>query len=77
MKETKTMNTHTASEAINTASDKINSDWFLLGAIGSIVASLVLHQMDKKEEANFVGHWAPTFLAFGLYSKLLKMGGKE
>ena len=65
------------SQAINNASEKINSDWFLIGAVGSILASLVLHQMDKKDEANFVGHWAPTFLAFGLYSKLLKMGGKE
>ena len=71
------MNTPNPSQAINNASEKINSDWFLIGAVGSIVASLVLHQMDKKDEANFVGHWAPTFLAFGLYSKLLKMGGKE
>jgi hypothetical protein len=65
------------STAVNNVTDKLNSDWFLVAALGSIVASLVLHQMDKKDEANFVGHWAPTFLAFGLYSKLLKMGGKE
>ena len=70
------MHTNTASEAINTASDKINSDWFLIAAVGSIAASLILRQMDKKDEANFVGHWAPTFIAFGLYSKLLKMGVK-
>lgn len=71
------MSTPSPSQAVNTAADKVNSDWFLIGALGSIVASLVLHQMDKKDEANFVGHWAPTFLAFGLYSKLIKMGGKE
>jgi hypothetical protein len=48
---------------------------FYFGAIGSIIASLGLFLTGKRMEAIFVGHWAPTFLCLGLYSRL--MGGSR
>lgn len=45
--------------------------WYILG-IGSIVASAVFQLMGKKNWADFVGKWPPTFLAIGLYHKLLR-----
>jgi hypothetical protein len=30
-----------------------------------------------EKKANFVGHWAPTFLLLGLYNKLVKLHGSE
>lgn len=56
---------------------KIPSDFFLWCAVGSIVGSLVLEVMGKDNKANFVGHWAPTFLILGLYNKLVKVAGSE
>lgn len=47
--------------------------WYLLG-IGSIMASLLLQLNGKKNWADFVGNWPPTFLAIGLYHKLVRPG---
>jgi hypothetical protein len=55
---------------------KIPSDFFVWAALGSIVASLAFKALEKEDEANFIGHWAPTFLALGLYTKLIKMNEK-
>jgi hypothetical protein len=40
-------------------------------SLGSILLSLGLYSAKKKEDAIFVGHWAPTFLALGLFSRLV------
>ncbi len=40
-------------------------------SLGSILLSLGLFAARKKEDAIFVGHWAPTFLAIGLFSRLV------
>ncbi|MCE5323581.1 hypothetical protein LLG46_09745 [bacterium] len=40
-------------------------------SIGSILLSLGLFTARRKEDAIFVGHWAPTFLALGLFSRLV------
>ncbi|MBX9623957.1 MAG: hypothetical protein K2X82_09130, partial [Gemmataceae bacterium] len=45
------------------------SDWFLWAGGASIIASATLQLLGRKEDANFVGHWAPTFLILGLYNK--------
>ncbi|CAN5655770.1 hypothetical protein BH11ARM2_BH11ARM2_30130 [soil metagenome] len=50
----------------------IDGDKFLLAAVASVGLSLALNLFGKKEQANFVGHWAPTLLIFGLYAKLTK-----
>lgn len=44
--------------------------------IASIIGSLVLWFFKKKETAIFVGLWPPTFLALGLFHKLIGMEEK-
>lgn len=56
--------------------ERVISPVLLGAAAGSIVLSLVLYAGKKKEDAMFVGLWAPTFLALGLFKDLLKMGKK-
>jgi hypothetical protein len=31
----------------------------------------------KKEESLFIGQWAAPFLLFGVYNKLVKVGGSD
>jgi hypothetical protein len=49
------------------------SSWLLGAALGSIAIALTLFARKKKEDAMFVGLWAPTFLALGLFKDLLKI----
>ena len=56
---------------------KLPSDTFLWAALGSIGVSLLLNLANKKEQSNFVGQWAPTFLILGLYNKLVKLEGSD
>jgi len=56
---------------------KLPSDLFLWAAGASIAGSLLLHLGGKKEDSNFVGQWAPTFLILGLYNKLVKVAGSD
>lgn len=56
---------------------KLPSDTFLWAALGSIGLSLAFEMMGDEKKANFVGHWAPTFLILGLYNKLVKLEGSE
>ena len=58
---------------IEDQTSRVPSDYFLLAALGSIVASLVFKALEKEDEANFIGHWAPTFLALGIYNKVVKL----
>jgi len=52
---------------------RLSSDTFLWLAGGSILASLTLKYMRRDTDASFVGQWAPTFLIFGAYLKLVKL----
>jgi hypothetical protein len=56
---------------------KLPSDTWLWAAFGSIGASLIFQLMGDEKKANFIGHWAPTFLILGLYNKLVKLQGSE
>ena len=56
---------------------KLPSDVWLWAAFGSIAASLTFQVAGKKDNAMFVGQWAPTFLIPGLYNKLVKLHGSE
>ena len=56
---------------------KLPSDLFLWAAGASIVGSLVLLVSGRKEDALFVGQWAPTFLILGLYNKIVKVAGHD
>ena len=48
---------------------EIPEDSFIVGAVASIAASLVLRSIRKHSDAHFVGQWAPTLLLLGLYAK--------
>ena len=56
---------------------KLPSDLFLWAALASIAASLTLQLLNRKDNAFFVGQWAPTFLLLGIYSKLVKQLGSD
>lgn len=53
------------------------SDAFLWMAIGAMAASASLQMMGNRHVSLFVGQWAPTFLIFGLYNKLVKQLGSD
>lgn len=52
--------------------ERIPEDTWYLATIASIVASMLLFFSQKRATSIFVGQWAPTFLLFGLFHKLLK-----
>ena len=56
---------------------RLPSDAFLWAGAAAIAGSLVLHMNDRKEDAQFVGQWAPTFLILGLYNKIVKELGHD
>ena len=64
-------------KAIESQTAKFPSDLFLWAAFGSMAGSLALQMMGKKEQSNFVGQWAPTFLILGLYNKIVKVAGSD
>ncbi|HRS29646.1 MAG: hypothetical protein KBH81_06230 [Phycisphaerae bacterium] len=64
-------------QVIEEQTSRLPSDTFLWAAGAAIVTSLVLQIMNRREHAQFVGQWAPTFLALGLYSKLVRHFGHE
>jgi hypothetical protein len=67
----------TVARTIEQQTARLPSDLFLWAAGASIVGSLLLHCSNRKEDANFVGQWAPTFLLLGLYNKLVKVAGSD
>jgi hypothetical protein len=63
--------------AIEHQTAKLPSDLFLWAALASILTSLMLQMWDRKHDALFVGHWAPTLLLLGIYNKLVKQLGSD
>ena len=62
---------------IESQTARVPSGTYLSLAIISMVGSLLLMLMGKRNVANFVGQWAPTILIMGLYNKLVKLEGSE
>lgn len=56
---------------------KVPSDAFLWAALGSMAVSFTLKVMKRDELALFIGQWAPSFLLFGIYNKLVKQMGHD
>lgn len=56
---------------------RVPSDFWLFAAGGSIAASLAFQMAGRRNDALFVGQWAPTFLILGLYNKLVKQLGSD
>jgi hypothetical protein len=52
---------------IEQQSAKVPSDMFLWAALGSMGHVSRPRADGRGEKANFIGHWAPTLLIFGLY----------
>ncbi len=47
-------------------------------AVGSMAVSAGLQLFtEKKELANFIGMWAPSFLMIGIYNKIVKVQGSD
>ena len=64
-------------KAIEEQTAKLPSDAFLWMAVGSMAVSATMQMMGNRHVSLFVGQWAPTFLIFGLYNKLVKQLGSD
>ena len=64
-------------KAIERETAKLPSDTFLWLAIGSMIVSATMQLAGKKHGSVFVGQWAPAFLLFGVYNKLVKQLGSD
>jgi hypothetical protein len=51
-----------------TTADKL----LFFAAILSLIYSEILYFQGEETEANFIGLWVPSILAFGIYLKLIK-----
>ena len=67
----------TVAKAIEEQTAKLPSDTFLWAAMASIATSATLQLMGSKHASVFVGQWAPSFLLFGVYNKLVKQLGSD
>jgi hypothetical protein len=56
---------------------RLPSDTWLYAAGASVALSLGLQIAGRKDDAIFVGQWAPTLLLMGVYNKLVKTVGSE
>lgn len=64
-------------KTIENQTAKLPSDTFLWLAIGSMLVSATMQLAGKKHGSVFVGQWAPAFLLFGVYNKLVKQLGSD
>ena len=64
-------------KAIEEQTAKLPSDLFLWLALGSMAVSLTLQLTNAKHKSLFIGQWAPSFLLFGIYNKLVKLEGHD
>lgn len=67
----------TIARKIEEQTAKIPSDVFLWASIGSMLISLTLKLAGSSKTALFIGQWAPSFLLFGIYNKLVKQLGHD
>lgn len=63
--------------AIEAQTSKLPSDLFLWASLTAMGTSLTLKLLKKDHLALFVGQWAPAFLLFGIYNKLVKLEGHD
>jgi len=75
--DTTTKKEGVVAKAIEDQTAKVPSDWFLWSAIGCMAASALLKMAGQKHTALFVGQWVAPALLFGLYNKLVKIGGHD
>lgn len=56
---------------------RLPSDFWLLAAGSSVLASLAFRAAGESHKSLFVGQWAPTFLLLGIYNKMVKQHGSD
>jgi len=56
---------------------KLPSDTFLWLAVGAMATSATLQMAGNKHLSLFIGQWAPSFLLFGIYNKMVKQHGSD
>jgi len=64
-------------KAIEQQTARLPSDTFLWAAFGAMATSAALQMAGNKQASLFVGQWAPAFLLFGVYNKLVKQLGSD
>ena len=64
-------------KAIEEQTAKFPSDIFLWAAVGAMAVSLTLQLSNAKHRSLFIGQWAPSLLLFGIYNKIVKIGGHD
>ena len=74
---TQTQTEGPVAKAIEERTARLPSDTFLWMAVGSMAVSATMQVMGNKQASLFVGQWAPAFLIFGLYNKLVKQLGSD
>jgi hypothetical protein len=62
---------------IESQTAKLPSDTFLWAAIAAMGGAALLQATGRKHESLFVGQWVAPFLLFGVYNKLVKIGGSD
>jgi hypothetical protein len=67
----------TVAKTIEQQTSKLPSDTFLWMAVAAMTASATLQMAGNRHVSLFIGQWAPTFLIFGLYNKLVKQLGSD
>ncbi|MBT1684944.1 hypothetical protein [Dawidia soli] len=55
----------------------VPSDAYLWTSVGAMAVSLGLKIAGKNHLALFIGQWAAPFLLFGIYNKIVKVGGHD
>lgn len=64
-------------KAIEEQTARLPSDTFLWAALGAMATSAALQVAGQKQASLFIGQWAPAFLLFGVYNKLVKQLGSD
>lgn len=64
-------------KAIEGQTARLPSDAFLWAAVGAMACSLTLKLLKNDHMALFIGQWPAPFLLFGVYNKLVKLGGHD
>lgn len=64
-------------KAIERRTADLPSILFLVAAGASILGALGMRATGRKDDAQFIGQWAPTFLILGLYNKMVKTTGHD
>ena len=67
----------TVARGIEHYTAQMPSDWFLWAAGGSILASMTLRVLGRKDDAQFVGQWVAPFMLLGVYNKIVKVAGSD